>query len=221
MRCTATGRSAGSAVGHGAASSPTRTVMPSRASCRSRATSGRPGTVTGAVRHEDPGRGDGDVAPGRPPRERTALGRAWSAGSRRTRTARPAGRSRPARARPGRRRPAPARRDGGAPPPRCRGTRNRMVAAGDVDVLQRRGVPLGVVALQQRLRRPAAQDEGDLPGGVLGVQHAGVQAAGAERGRRGGRRRRPPAPGRPACGRPPGSGTGRPTSTRSRSRARR
>jgi hypothetical protein len=53
---------------------------------------------------------------------------------------------------------------------------------GDLEVLHGRGVPLVVVAVQQRLRRPPAEHEGELPGRVLGVEDPGVQAAGAERG---------------------------------------
>ena len=53
--------------------------------------------------------------------------------------------------------------------------------AGDLDVLQRSRVPLLVIAVQQRFWGPSADDEGDLPGGVLGVEDSGVQAAGAER----------------------------------------
>ena len=155
-------------------------MTPSRASCRSRTTSGRPGTVTGQSGTRTPGRRHRDVAAaGRPGNGRRGSGvvsgestyQNGSASRPESTCARAAG-SFAARSRTSRRRRASSS---------LPGTRNRMVA-GDLEVLQRRGVPLVVVAVQQRLRGPAAGDEGDLPGGVLGVEDAGVQSAGAERG---------------------------------------
>ena len=124
-----------------------------------------------------------DCAAGRPAGERAGSGPAWSAASRRTRTARPAGRSRPARGRAGSvGRAARARRRRCAARSASGGTRKRIVAVGD-----RRGSP----APRRAARRgssPAASSgaqprphEGDLPGGVLGVRDPGVEAAGAER----------------------------------------
>jgi len=52
----------------------------------------------------------------------------------------------------------------------------------DVQIFRRCGVPFVVVAVEQRLGRPSAEHEGELPGGVLRVQDPGVQASGAERG---------------------------------------
>ena len=57
-----------------------------------------------------------------------------------------------------------------------------MVGVGDLEVLQRRGVPLRVVAVQELPRCPAAQHEGQLPGRVLGVRRPRVQAPGPEGG---------------------------------------
>ncbi len=86
----------------------------------------------------------------------------------------------------------------------------------DGEVLPRRRVALVVVALQQLGGRPAAQDERDLPRGVLRVGHARVEPAGAERRDevRGVAREQHPA--RPASGRRSGTGSGRPSSRRSR-----
>ena len=202
-------------------SSPSSTVTPSRASWRSRTTSGRPAHGDRAVGHEDPRRRHRDVAARRAGPGTGAPDRGWSAASRRTRTARPAGRSRPGPGPPGRSRRAPGRRGGDAPPPRCRDEEPHG-RAGDLEVLQRRRVPLVVVAVQQRLRRPAAQrrrrssrrrsrrpatpefrprapNGDDQVGGVAGDQH-------------------PPDP-HPVDA--PGSGSGRPTSTRSRRAGRR
>ena len=95
------------------------------------------------------------------------------------------------------RRPGRGRRPGARRARRRSGTRKSMVAVGDVDVLPRRGVPFGVVAVQQRVRRPAVPDVGDLPRGVLGVGHPGVEAAGPERRdqvRRVAREQHPPDP---------------------------
>jgi dipeptidyl aminopeptidase/acylaminoacyl peptidase len=53
--------------------------------------------------------------------------------------------------------------------------------ARDLDVLERGGMPLVVIALEQSVAGPAVQHERQLPGRVLRVRHAGIEPARAER----------------------------------------
>ena len=52
---------------------------------------------------------------------------------------------------------------------------------GDGEILAGRGHALGVIGLEQGLGGPLPQDEGQLPGRVLGVVDAGVQPPGPKR----------------------------------------
>ena len=111
----------------------------------------------------------------------------------------------------------------GARPARASGgTRKSMVAVGDLEVLPRRGVPFGVVALQQLLGRPAVQRR----------TRSSRRRSPRPRRRSSARARRTATtrcarvageqhPAHPHPVDAAGSGTGRPTSTRSRRAGRR
>ena len=135
-------------------------------------------------------------------------------GSRRTRTARTSDPSRPGswpRNRCGR--PRTSRR--WARSASFWGTRNRMVVS-----VMANSAPRPCARCHRSGAGPRGslpQDEGQLPGRVLGVVDAGVQTPGPKRRHEVGSRQ-PAIPARPSCARPDGRGRCRATSRRSHSR---
>ena len=198
-----------------------RTVTPSRASWRSRMTSGRPATVTGTSGTSTPGAGTGtSPRAGRPGNGRRSSGVVSGESTYQNGSA-----SRPestcARAAGSVGGPLEHRRGGARASLRAAGHQEAHGGAGDVEVLHaprraaRRGsCPAAPPVPSRAARRRASRRRSPRPA-------RRSSGRGRRTARPGARRRRRPAPGRPASGRRPGSGTGRPTSTRSRRAGRR